>query len=182
MQKIVLYIFGALIAFVALLLVVSSFPIQGNYQIMIVQSGSMEPAIRTGSIILIKPVSEYAVGDVITFGSIPRGKVPTTHRIVEMRAQSGAMVYQTKGDANEESDEREVREREVIGKVFLDIPFVGYILAAAKKPIGFAVLIIVPSLIILFDEGKKVWIEIARIRKSKQASGTKGEEIPHKDS
>ena len=32
----------------------------------LVQSGSMEPAIKTGSVTIIKPASEYKIGDIIT--------------------------------------------------------------------------------------------------------------------
>lgn len=167
-MKILTYLFGIFIAVIAVLLVVSSFPIKGNYQIMIVQSGSMEPDIKTGSIVVVKPVSEYKAGDVITFGPVPKGKVPTTHRIVDVRLQSGVPVFVTKGDANEEADIKEVPARDIIGKVLLDVPFVGFALAAAKKPIGFAVLIVVPALIILFDEGKKIFLEVKKMRKKKE--------------
>ena len=168
MIKFLSYLLGILVAIIALLLIASSFPIKGNYQLLIVQSGSMEPAIKTGSIIAVKPVAEYKVGDVITFGPALKGKVPTTHRIIALRIQAGKLVYMTKGDANEEGDTREVLARDIHGKVFLDVPFAGYALAAAKKPIGFAILIIIPSLIILFDEGKKVFVEIKKMRKPKE--------------
>lgn len=171
MKKIYRIVYGlfvlAIIA-VAVLLVITLFPIPGNFQIKIVQSGSMEPSIRTGSVVIIKPVENYSVGDVITFGKDTKVDVPTTHRIVEMRFQAGRPVYLTKGDANEEEDAQEVSSRDVLGKVLLDIPFLGYALVIAKKPLGFAVLIIVPSLIILFDEGKKIFVEIKKMRKKEE--------------
>lgn len=170
--KILSYVFGTFIVAIALLLVISVFPITGNYKIYIVQSGSMEPSINTGGIVIVKPTTEYKAGDVITFGPVARGKSPTTHRIVDMRLQEGKPVYITKGDANEESDTREVLARDVIGKVLFDVPFFGYALAAAKTPAGFAVLIIIPSVIILFDEGKKIYLEVRRMRSKKE------EEVP----
>ena len=169
--KVLSYIFGTFITVIALLLVVSVFPITGNYKIYIVQSGSMEPSITTGGIVAVKPVVEYKAGDVITFGPVAKGKSPTTHRIVDIRLQDGKPVYITKGDANEESDTREVLARDVMGKVLFDVPFFGYALAAAKTPAGFAVLIIIPALIILFDEGKKIFFEIKKMRKPKPPVG-----------
>jgi signal peptidase I len=168
MIKILYYIFGTAVATIALLLIVSAFPIKGNYQVLIVLSGSMEPSIKTGSIVIVKPASQYNVGDVITFGPVSKTKVPITHRIVEMRLQNGIPVYATKGDANEEKDTREVLAREVIGKELFDVPFLGYALAAAKKPIGFGVLIAVPAIIILFDEGKKIFREVGKMRKKRR--------------
>jgi len=116
----------------------------------------------------VKPVLEYKTGDVITFGPATKGKTPTTHRIVDTRIQEGKPVYVTKGDANEDTDTREAPARDVIGKVLFDVPFFGYALAAAKTPAGFSVLIIVPALIVLFDEGKKIFFEIKKIRRKKE--------------
>ena len=169
MIKILTYIFGALIALIAILLIVSIFPITGNYRVMIVQSGSMEPTIKTGSIVVVKPSSTYDVGDVITFGPTPKGKVPTTHRIVSENIKNGLETYTTKGDSNDTTDLKEVLQKDVVGKVYFSVPFVGYALAAAKEPIGFVVLIIVPALIILFDEGKKIFSEFRRMKR-----GTEG--------
>lgn len=153
---------------ITVLLIASVFPIAGNFKILIVQSGSMEPAINTGGIVVVKPVSQYTVGDVITFGPVSNGKTPTTHRIVDIRFQNGSPVYVTKGDANENEDQQEVLARHVIGKVLFDIPFLGYVLAAAKTPIGFAILIVIPAGLVVIDEAYKIYREIRRIRGKKQ--------------
>jgi len=156
------------ITVLALLLVISILPIPGNIETKIVLSGSMEPEIRTGSVVVIKKIDTYEIGDIVTFGEDTKENVPTTHRIIEARLQDGKPVYATKGDANEDVDTREVRAEDVIGKVFLDIPFFGYALAFAKKPMGFTLLIIIPALIIMFDEGKKIYLEIRRMKKKKE--------------
>ena len=168
MIKILYYIFGIAVSVIALLLIVSAFPIKGNYQVLIVLSGSMEPSIKTGSLVVVKPVSQYNIGDVVTFGPVSKTKVPITHRIVDIRIQNGRSVYVTKGDANEEKATRAVLAKDVVGKAFFDVPFLGYALAAAKKPVGFGVLIAVPAIIILFDEGKKIFSEIKKMRKKKE--------------
>lgn len=167
MTKILSYILGTVVAIIALLLIASTFPIKGNYQLLIVQSGSMEPAIKTGSIVIVKPMAEYQVGDIITFGSVSKTKIPTTHRVVDISWQNGKPTYVTKGDANEGEDAQKVLARQVIGKVFFSIPFLGYALSVAKKPAGFAVLIIIPALILLFDEAKNIFLEIKKMRKPK---------------
>lgn len=49
-------------------------------------SGSMEPTIPTGSLIISKPVAQYQVGDIVTFKS-PNAKNSldrTTHRIYDI--------------------------------------------------------------------------------------------------
>lgn len=150
------------------LLLVSTLPISGNYEIKIVLSGSMEPALKTGSIVVVKPVEVYEIGDVITFGKDTRDSVPTTHRIVEARYESGEAIFITKGDANGNIDGREVTEDEVIGKVLFSIPYLGYLLDLARKPIGFVFLIGVPAVAIVSDEIWKVWKEVKRMRNKKE--------------
>lgn len=99
-----------------------------------VVSGSMEPDIPTGSLVYVKDVSkeELKENDVITFygrqGSI------VTHRIQSI--ESDGIV--TKGDANEDVDLAKVRESQIIGKVILSIPLLGYFM----QPIMFYIVLL----------------------------------------
>src|SRR3990167_5459276 len=166
--KIATKIFYAVIFLIIVLLLFALFPIKGNYQIKIVKSGSMEPSIRVGSIVVIKPSTNYTVGDVVTFGKDTKTDIPTTHRIVSSRAQEGIILFTTKGDANEDNDTNEIKQSDVHGKVLFDVPFFGYIIDLARKPIGFAVLIILPAAIVIFDEGMKIFREIKKMRLKKK--------------
>jgi len=177
--KIIYYFFVVLVTTIALLLLVSIFPIKGNFQVKVVLSGSMEPTIRTGSVVVIKPEDNYKEGDIITFGKDTKKDIPTTHRIVKTRAVEGVMLFSTKGDANDSPDLRETKQNEIIGKVLFSVPFVGYILDAAKKPLGFAVLVGVPVAIIVFDEVGKIYKEVKRIGAEKRRK--KEEELEEKE-
>jgi len=165
--KTIYYILIGFIVLIAVLLIVSVFPITGNYKLMIVQSGSMEPAIKMGSIVVIKPAEDYKIGDVITFGPYSKTKAPTTHRIYDIKVTGGTPVYITKGDANNAPDAREITKRDVLGKVFFSIPYIGYAVDAAKKPFGFMLIIIVPAVIIIYDEARKIFEEIRKKRQQK---------------
>lgn len=171
------YSFIGAIVLLGILLISTLVSIPGNFEVKIVQSGSMEPAIKTGSIVIVKPVELYKIGDIITFGKDTRDQIPTTHRIIEMKVVGGELRFITKGDANDDRDNREVKESEIIGKVLFDVPFVGFILDMAKKPIGFAILIGVPALAIISDEIMKIWKEAKRIRNEKKLkkSGESGQ-------
>ena len=166
--KIGYYVFFGALIFVALVVVASAFPIKGNIQIKVVESGSMEPAIKTGSVVLIKPSSIDKIGDVFTFeGNFKDAKgqkVPTTHRIIEMRVDRGNPVYVTKGDANEERDTTEISHQKVIGKVLVSVPYLGYAVEAAKRPYGFLAIIVIPAAIVVWDQSGKIWGEIKRMR------------------
>lgn len=133
----------------------------------IVSSGSMEPAIKVGSIVIIKPQSEYGVGDTITFGGRRKNEIPTTHRIVASRVSNGEILFATKGDANESVDPAEIKESDVVGKVLFSIPFIGYIIDFARKPFGIVLIIVIPALLIVYDEINKIVKEIKRLKKEK---------------
>jgi len=160
--KIIYYIFIASLTVIALLLIVSVFPITGNYKFFIVQSGSMEPAIKMGSVVMVKPEKDYKIGDVITFGPYSKKRAPTTHRIYDIKVQGGKPIYITKGDANNAPDQKEVRERDIVGKVLFSVPYLGYAVDFAKKPVGFMLIVIVPAIIIIYDEVKNIWQEIKK--------------------
>jgi len=173
--NIIYYGFIACITAIALLLIVSIFPIPGNYKVMMVLSGSMEPAIKTGSIVLVKPAhstgsgqADYKIGDIITFGPYTKTKAPTTHRIIDMKVIEGVPSYITKGDANESPDQREVQKKEVVGKVLFSIPYLGYAVNAAKKPFGFMALIVIPATLIIYDELRNIIEEIKKSRQKNQ--------------
>jgi len=160
--KIIYSVFIAFIILVALLLIVSVFPITGNIKFLTVQSGSMEPTVKMGGVVLVKPVDDYQIGDIITFGKMTKTKSPITHRIYDMKVVEGDIRYITKGDANEDPDQREVLKGEIVGKVLLSVPYAGYAVDFAKKPLGFAFIILVPAAVIISDEIKKIYGEIKR--------------------
>jgi len=167
-MKIFKYIYYVVLAFivaVALLLIFSILPITGNYKVMTVISGSMSPAIKQGSVAIVKPVQDYKIGEVITFGPYSKTKAPTSHRIYDIKVINGQPVYITKGDANNAPDAREIQKKDIIGKVLFSVPFVGYVVEFAKKPLGFTLIIIVPAAIIIYDEIKKI---IQEVRKKKE--------------
>ncbi len=151
----------------------SLMPLPGAIEIKIVKSGSMEPAIMTGSLVVIKPDvttygAKYNVGEVITFGPDTAREIPTTHRVVAIaRDENNQFVYATKGDANEEQDPNPVPAADVIGEVVVAVPYAGYILDFAKKPLGFALLIGIPAAAIMIDEAAVVFKEFAKMRRRK---------------
>ncbi len=166
--KIVYYILVGFLILIALLLIVSVFPITGNFKVLTVLSGSMEPTIKTGAIVAAKPANDYKIGDIITFWPNTKTQPPVTHRIFDIEVQGGEPVYITKGDANNASDTREITKNDVLGKVLFSVPYLGYVVDFAKKPVGFILIIAVPALVIIFDEIKKIWREILKLRNKKK--------------
>jgi signal peptidase len=145
---------------VVALFLVPLLPIPGNIEMKIVKSGSMEPTIMTGGIVVIKPEPSYAVGDVVTFGEDTKEKIPTTHRIIEESVENGTTYFTTKGDANEEQDPQKVAASEVIGKVVFTAPYAGYLLDFSRQPLGFALLVGVPAASLILNELFSIWNEL----------------------
>jgi signal peptidase len=96
-----------------------------GFHIYSVISGSMEPAIPTGSLVYIEEMdpAEVEADEVIAFYAAKDSSSIITHRVVENRVVMGEFI--TKGDANETQDMNPASYDEFIGKVALSIPVVG---------------------------------------------------------
>ena len=139
LQRMFYCILSVLIVFIALFLIISILPIPGNYKFYVVQSGSMQPEIYRGSIIMVKPFGNYKIKDIITFYILEQKYMPMTHRIIDKIERNNQSFFITQGDANDGPDTYEVEQSEIIGKVIFKIPFIGYVIDAVRKPIRFFV-------------------------------------------
>ena len=153
--------------FVALLLTWFLVPTQNGPKLFVVLSGSMQPAIRTGSVVVAKQADQYKVGDVVTFGKNTVKEIPTTHRIVEQKDISGVSVFITKGDANNAPDGEPVRKETIQGRVLFSVPYVGYLLSAAKSKQGLLILIIVGA-IVIYSELMRIQKEVRNLTQKKK--------------
>lgn len=93
--------------------------------VWLISSGSMEPAITAGDLVLTSPPKEDEVlahPSVITFEMADR---PVTHRIVETVASSSGLAYRTKGDANPNPDSSLVAADDLLGVGRVVIPYAG---------------------------------------------------------
>jgi signal peptidase len=92
-------------------------------------SGSMEPTIPTGSIVVSKHVEagEVAFGDVVTYQLKSGEPLTVTHRVVAVDVVEGKTRYRTQGDANNAEDPLPVRSEQIRGVVAYHIPLVGYL-------------------------------------------------------
>jgi signal peptidase I len=146
----------------------SAFNFPGGIKLYTVQSGSMEPAIKTGSVVASKPQNNYLKGDIITFKS-EKDKISvnplntTTHRIFDIKNENGVVSYITKGDVNNTPDMVVTTKDLVLGKVILTIPFLGYAVAFAKTKLGLILLVIIPSTLIIYSELMNIKNETKRL-------------------
>lgn len=127
-----------------------------GYSVFRVSSGSMEPEIMTGEVILSKSVddvSQIAVGDVITFdGSGELAGKTITHKVIKApyTDEGGNTMLQTKGVANEVSDNPITQDR-VRAKMICKLPFLTGVFNLFLSTWGFLIFIIL-LLLVFFDE------------------------------
>jgi signal peptidase len=143
----------SIFAFLIIVSVLSNVNLGGSYHSFLVQSGSMEPTIHTGDVIIVQPQHQYQANDTITFQENSR---KVTHRIVEISNQPGKTYFSTKGDANRAEDNALVSADKVIGKVVLTIPRLGFAVVFSKSLPGLILFIFLPALLIIFDEIRKI--------------------------
>ena len=164
----------AVIIIVGIFLLVSFLPIKNNFKILAVTSGSMEPAISVGSVVVVQPSNIYRVGDIISYNSGIDKKDNTTHRIVEVKGGNGSRMFVTKGDANENNDAKETPVSKILGKKVFQVPLLGYFLIYIKTLPGLILIIVIPATIIIYDEATKIKNETkAMIKKRREEKNAK---------
>ena len=127
-----------------------------GYTIQRITSGSMEPALMVGDVILSKKVENVeslAEGDIITFkGGAQFGNgINVTHRVVVApHEEDGGIVLQTQGDANDIADD-EITADYVESKYICKLGFVTKLYELFLSPWGLLIFIGL-LLFIFFDE------------------------------
>lgn len=91
-------------------------------KVFVVLSGSMEPNINIGDIVVTRKADKVKEGDIISFKI--KGAV-ITHRVLEVLNIDNQEVYTTKGDANTATDLDLVKLKDIEGTYFFKIPFIG---------------------------------------------------------
>ena len=140
----------------------SSLPALLGFKTMVVTSGSMEPTIRTGDSVVIRPTPPESlalgfkdgfirIGDVITFKPFGAGGL-VTHRVIAVKEMQGDTYFQTQGDANATPDVNLAAGGAVYGKVTMTVPRFGYVLHFTATPLGKVLMILVPILILMWRE------------------------------
>lgn len=124
----------------------------------VVLTGSMEPVIMPGDMILIRHKASYDVGDIVTF----RGNhYPITHRVIYK--EDGE--YVTQGEANNVQDDK-IDHSDIFGKVFIIVPKLGYFVEFLQKPFG--MLIAIVALFLLFKLPDFIKALITKIQSRKK--------------
>lgn len=166
-----------------------------GYSVFRVMTGSMEPAIETDSLIVVKRVeaSEIKIGDVISFFSQDpaHGGAVNTHRVTAIEQNGEEWNFVTKGDANQLEDKYVTSSKDLIGKVVYVSHVMGIIVHLLSNPLIFIPVIVLPMFVILVynlactirvtrnivkeEEEAAVREAVEAIRKSRGSQGSQGD-------
>ena len=153
---VVIILLAVVIAFTIFVRITGNTPTLFGYSILRVSTGSMEPELMVGDVILTKEVDEVkslAVGDVITYkGTIGEyADMLITHQIVKAPYEENGTTYVvTKGIANDIEDQPVPADR-IISKLVCKIPFLDALYGFFLTPWG---LLSAVALIILAFAGE----------------------------
>ncbi len=117
----------------------------GRANACLVLSNSMSPALRQGDLVFLRPLAEKDVlpGMIVSYRW--DGKL-ITHRVRQM--QDGFLT--TQGDNNLQPDPWLTPLANVAGTPVLRIPLLGYVLLSMRSPAGWAIMVLLPALVLLF--------------------------------
>ena len=124
-------------------------PMPLGFGMTVVLSGSMEPELSVGDLLIVVKDNNYSEGEVIVFQT---SRTAVVHRIVSIDGDS----IITQGDANNVVDDP-ISFSNIKGKVLFSIPFVGNIINVIKTPIGTVILL-----------GLALWLLEASFKKDKK--------------
>jgi signal peptidase len=121
--------------FALALMIPAVLPNAVGYESFVVRSGSMEPSISRGDVLVSDPVSADRAkeGDVITFRD-PESDELITHRVRRTSALDGEVLFVTKGDANTGVERWRVPAEAEVPRLSYRIPKLGYATLTAEDP------------------------------------------------
>ncbi|MBR3760739.1 MAG: signal peptidase I [Ruminococcus sp.] len=124
----------------------------GGYCPLIVLTGSMEPEIKDGDLIIVKQIDgdDVKVGDVISFfDPESTSNSVLTHRVTEIVEENGSLSFRTKGDANNTEDKMAVPEDELVGIYKSRIPGAGNVAMFMQSTAGLVICVILPLILLV---------------------------------
>jgi signal peptidase len=125
------FVFSAAVGLAVGLIALVTLPSLFGYQSLTVVSGSMEPTLGVGSVVIDEVISplDARPGDIVTFQD-PVHPRQLTHRLQRMRVEGNTAYMVTLGDANDAPERWTVKTDGKIGRVVAHLPKLGYVRAA----------------------------------------------------
>jgi signal peptidase len=124
-----------------------------------VLSGSMEPQLHVGDVVVVDqvPPLEVRVGDIVTFRDPEDASRLITHRVREIDVNGSEVAFVTKGDANTSVEHWKINTAGTIGRVRYHVWRLGYLMFWIRSPLGRLGMVVVPALLLGGFELWRIW-------------------------
>jgi len=132
-EKASIYLANTILAILLILIGLLFLPQLFGIHAYVVESGSMEPTLKVGTIAYVLPtvIEELEEGDIVSFEEASH---IITHRVVTIDKES--QTLKTKGDAGAFADFFLVRGDMLVGKMILSINYLGLPVLLAQSGYG----------------------------------------------
>jgi len=133
----------------------------------IVLTGSMEPALKVGGVAFIEPSTDAAsvqVGEIITYKSLKDPRKRISHRVIDIVEKEDGLFFQTKGDNSELPDQQPVPASNLVGKVRLHVPYLGYAADKLRHKSNFYLFVGLPAGLLITNELINIFRELRKLR------------------
>lgn len=139
----------AILLAIAVLVATATLPVLFGYHTYVVNGGSMEPSLKSGSVAVARATSPFAleVGDIIARRESPDGPA-VLHRIARITDDDIGRLLYTQGDANRTADPEPIMLLGTGDKVIYSVPYVGYILNFGRSTPGLVLLLGAPLVLL----------------------------------
>ena len=144
---------------VLFILVVVIGMVLGAWRFAVIDTGSMRPTLNPGDVAVLtsEQRGDLRIGQIIAFHPPRQPHLTVMHRVVSLERKHNAVVFRTKGDANNAKDEWRAQ---VVGNTVwqedLKVPAVGYVAVwSQQRPVRLGLLIVIIVLMVSLSLG---WI------------------------
>lgn len=124
-----------------------------------VLTGSMEPAIAAGDVVVEERISplEASPGDVVTFRDPGDQDRLITHRVQAVHRDGETLRFVTQGDANNADERWTIQTDGELGRVLYIVPWIGHAAVLTHSPAGLLLILFVPLLLLAIEELIRIW-------------------------
>jgi signal peptidase len=119
-------------------------PSASGHRSLTVLTGSMEPTLETGSVVVDEMIAptEARIGDIVTFTDPAHPDRLITHRLRSASVEGDTVHMVTKGDANDAPERWDIDTSGQIGRVKFHVPLLGHARAMVGTRQGYMVLML----------------------------------------
>jgi signal peptidase len=149
----------AAVAAAAVLIGAIVLPALVGFRARVVVTGSMQPHIRVGDVVIghSVPTTSVHVGDIVIFRDPEGSGRELTHRVIAVRSTARTVAITTKGDANTTVERFGIASTGRIALVSYRVPQVGNLFGRLHGRSARIALVTVPAIALLVIELVRIW-------------------------